>query len=331
MITNSNKAVLGASPAPLVRDPYSWGGPTYPSYDGLLQDAGGDQGGGSGGGTGGSPPPGGSGSPPPGEGGTGAPPAPEPGKEGKPPVDSEGLRNLRGAYEGLKGKYTPFEQLGASAEELGAAHKFHTEYNQQVADLAQQLGYQDEQIKSAVEQHGLAQTLQYLQQEQAKNESSKSQGDRDLETRLRSEIDKRFKPLQDAEQQRQLEVSSQRFDAGFDGLYGKRYAGDKTMSAEAKEVLYDNVSAALLDDPDALRGFQGGKDADLQRIFAEQGDRFDKMVQSEVQRELERVGAGGVPPGPGQPPKERPKVSLDDIILGTPAAEKVIPSLRQRS
>ncbi|MEE8608690.1 MAG: hypothetical protein V3S55_13875 [Nitrospiraceae bacterium] len=230
----------------------------------------------------------------------------------------------------MKGEHEPFKQLGATAEELGASHKFYTEYNKQITGLAQELQYPDEQIKSAIEQHGLIQTLQFLQQEKVKADGSKSQGDKDLETRLQSSIDRRLKPLQDAEQQRQLEVSSQRFDAGFDDHYGKRYKGEKAMSDEAKEILYDNVSAALLDDPDALGRFQAGKGADLERLFIAQADRFDKTIQAEVQRELQRVGAGGIPPGPGEPPAPRPKVSLEDIITGSPAAEKAIPSMRQR-
>ena len=326
------QAVLGASPAPLVRDPYSWGGPTYPSYDGRMEDPPAPAPGA--GSTGGPPPPGGS-APPPGAGDKGAPPAPgEPGT-GEPgpgkPADSEGLRNLRGAYDGLKGKHKPFEDLGATAEELGASHKFYTEYNQQISAIAQELDYPDEQIKAAIAQHGLAQTLQFLQQEKAKVDSGKSQGDKDLETRLQSSIDRRFKPLQDAEQQRQLEASSRRFDSRFDGLYGKRYTGEKALSDGGKELLYDHVSAALLDDPDALQRFQAGKGADLERIFAEQGDRFDKAIQAEVQRELERVGAGGVSPGPGQKGKPRDAtLTLDDIMLGTEKAQKAMPSLRER-
>ena len=325
------QAVLGASPAP-ERDPYSWGGSTYPSYDGRMEDPPAAPGGGNGG-NGGSTPPGGS-PPSPGAGGTGAPPAPgEPGK-GEPgkPADSEGLRNLRGAYEGLKGEHEPFKQLGATAEELSASHKFHTEYHKQITGLGQELQYPDEQIKSAIEQHGLIQTLQFLQQEKVKVDGSKSQGDRALETRLQAAIDRQLKPLQDAEQQRQLEASSQRFDAGFDGHYGKRYTGERALSDGAKEVLYDNVSAALLDDPDALSRFQAGKGADLERVFIEQADRFDKAIQAEVQRELERVGAGGRPPaGPGEGGKPRDKsLTLDDIMLGTEKAQKAMPSLRER-
>ncbi|KKL89753.1 hypothetical protein LCGC14_1911590, partial [marine sediment metagenome] len=80
---------------------------------------------------------------------------------------------------------------------------------------------------------------------------------------------------------------------GFDGLYGKRYTGEKALSDGGKELLYDHVSAALLDDPELARlttmtgenirpaqGFQviATSNEGIDRLDPALGDRFEAVL-----------------------------------------------------
>lgn len=240
-------------------------------------------------------------------------------KAGSPPVDgggaapaaagagpeSEGLRNLRTAYDGLKKNYEPWEKLGLKPEQVTQFKGVHESFFNRTAELAKQLNYDEAEVQEEFLKDPYG-TLQFLEQEAAK-----ATRDTDPAAKFKADLDKRVAPLEKRLQAQDLKEANARFDGEFDRLFAESFKDAKFEASTEADLLYDAAAQLFRMDREALGRLREGKVSDVAKYFNEAKGMLDAYYLARANRE------GGVSSAPGGKKGEeggKRKFKIDDII-----------------
>ena len=259
---------------------------------------------------------------PAGAGGGGAPAAaPVGGAQQQPGPESQGIAQLRTAYEGVKKELEPWSKLNVKPDEVGRFQGVYQKTFEEVAAIGRSLGYPDAEILEALQENPIA-TLDYLRNELAQAEQQQRQQqptDRDLRELTQQYVQDAIGPLQARENERMTREANALFERT---VYQAAVEAYKTEGIDANSVPPDEMflltsaaSEILKYDEDALRALKyKGETAAVQKAFTEAKTLLDKYY---IARSGRSGGVRAVSPQRGangqfQPGAKKP--SLDDII-----------------
>lgn len=226
-----------------------------------------------------------SGSPPAGSG------APSPGAA----AESPNIRQLREAYEKLKGEYEPYSKLG-KPEEIQTHVSIAQKLASESVEIGTRLGYEETEIRQALA-NDPAGTIAFLRQKAAEAEKTGAQPD--PQTLIKQMLDKELKPFRQAQEQQMIEKANGLFDTAFEAETKKLFA-DEAIPTEERSVLYDVASQMMSYDEKALQRLKfEGKTSDVAKYVNEARAFLDKYYLARSGRESKRIG--GKTPGSQQP------------------------------
>lgn len=237
-----------------------------------------------------------------------APPAGDGGKGGAPPApESEGIRNLRTAYDGLKEQYKPWETLGIKPEEAQRSHQVASTIQKSVAEMAKQLGYDEAEALEVFAEEPVK-TIQFLQKELAANPPKGPADTKDVEKLVEGKLKEALTPFEKEREERTATKANDLFNQTFDGL-AKEVFGEVQVPEAESNLLYDVTTALVKMDREALKGLRDGKTSSIAKYFKEAKDVLDSYYLARFSRE---TGTPTKPkPGAGGGGK---RLSLDEII-----------------
>lgn len=304
------------SPAQTYRDPYMWGGSSFPSYDGRLEDPSAA--------TPASPAPAAT---PAASPAASATPAASPAATG-PAVDwKTAPAQLRTAYEQTKAEHDKYLAIGKPEDIQSQVTQFKA-IQDQTFDLGRKLGYQDDELQEAFSKKPV-ETLIWLRQQAAARASAAPQRRTDPnapDKNLERLVDQRLAPVTEYLNQQATDAANGRFETEFGRLFTEAFPEGDT---ELKEFLFDFTSELMKYDSAALlRLKKEGKVSDIAKYFKQASDRFNTVHTKYQGYQQKRLG--GVKkddPTPAGPAK--PGFNLQDIIEGNANAVAAIPSMQR--
>jgi hypothetical protein len=302
----------------LHRDPLAWGGSSFPSYEGRLED-------------------------PPSSAAAPASPAPASSPAASPaapaapaasptapsataPVDWKSApAQLRQAYETTKAEHDKYLAIGKPDEVQAQVQQLQT-IRTQTFDLGKKMGFSDAEIGEAFARKPV-ETLLWLRQQAAQGRQPAApgaapQGPQDLEKM----IDERLSPVTTYLNQQATEAANSRFETEFTRIFNEAFPEGEN---DVKEFLFDFTSELMKYDQEALlRLKKEGKVSDVQKYFKTASDRLTNVFTKWQGYQQKRAGQkpGGVPQAAAP---AGPGYTLQDVIEGNENAIKNIPSMRR--
>lgn len=288
------------------RDPYAWGGPTYPSYAGSLHadpGAAGAPPAGSSAVPAGSPPAGSNaGSPPAGSAPAGSPPA--------GPSNEDNIRNLRTNYETIKKDHDRYASLG-KYEELESAHKVTQGLRTEAMTLGKQLGYSEQEIAEAFASNP-RKLLSFLDRKAAETGGRRPNAG-DPKQELARMVDEKTKPFTDFVNRQQTERAMSKFEGEFDRIHKEAFP--QGVPEEVEGLIYEGVSMLFMSNPTALEALKKeGKTGEIAQIYTKVKDTIQAAFVK-----WQAAQSGGAPPPPGGDQNKGGKRPTLDEMIDNPA------------
>lgn len=261
---------------------------------------------------------------------SGAPPAP--GSAAAPPPagapEPDGIKKLRETYETTKGQLEKYSQLGKLEEiqpRLTVAQNMWTE----ASKLGKGLGYDEGQISQAMQKDPVN-TLVFLRTKQADAAAARGPATTpNVDELVKHAIDKEVGPVKDYLNNQMTDQANSLFETTFNDLQATAFPEEQSVPQDVRDLIYDYTSEAMKYDADALKRLKlERKTSDVKKYFDEAKERVLKVCRAYAEHEQKRAGGGPPPPPPGKPGTGT-KLSLDDIISGSDAAVKALPSMRR--
>jgi hypothetical protein len=240
---------------------------------------------------------------------TGTPPEGSGGASPAPATESQGIRQLREAYENLKKEYEPYQKFG-KPEEIETRISGYTKAEGAVIEIGTQLGYTEDEIRQAF-QNDPTGTYDFLRTKMAEGGQNQSPEVQQLRKEL-ADIKKSLDPLKQSQEQQRMDQARVRFDEAVDAAI-KSVFKDETLSEDEKSYIWDDALSMLRLDKDAVnRLVNEGKTSDVVRFVTQARERADKIYLARSGRER-KSGSGEQRETQGQAAS---KLSIDDIIMG---------------
>lgn len=313
----SKSADQVASPT-TVRDPYMWGGTTYPTYEGRLDGAAVAE-------PVASPaastvPPAAAPTSPVG-GVPGGSPTPVASPVAAPNPNDANIATLRTNYERLK----PWESVAklGKPEQIQAAYQRHQALESEATQLAEALGYTTESLQEAFAEDPFD-VITHLRSEYKRQNPGHVDPKR-IESMVNQGLKKAMGPIQEQINKQQTDTALGKLEQEFSRLISDKELGlgDDTP-ADIKDELYNLVDMMMPDSVMAEIKFEG-KTSGVAAVFAEAKARLIKAVNSyntwQASRAARnpggnqggRAAGGGQGNGNGAPPASS-KLTLDQIM-----------------
>jgi hypothetical protein len=289
----------------------TWGGTSYPAYDGQANTA-----------VPAAPPaattPAGTGAPASGSPTGAGDGGPKPGASSTPTdANAENLRQLREGYES-------YSKLG-KPDELATSHQVYTNLHKTWLESATKLGYDAADFAKAFAADPVK-TIDVLRREAAAARTQQPRGQGNVEDLVKKHIDDALKPFHEQQNIAKTNEANSVFDKETNTLVSTDF---KDHPQEVKDFLYDMTSELLKMDEASIKELKfEGKTAGVKKAYAEAKDIFLRVVTAYNAHETKvRGGAGAAAAGTGGG-EGADKLSLDDIVNATPKAAKRIASFR---
>lgn len=298
----------------------NWGGPGYPTYDGLMSTAT-------------VTPPAGSppaatppaatpspaapsaGSPP-----AGTPPAAAPAATGTPSPNEENLRIIRESHERLR-ELGGYEAVKARVDRL-------TSMETEALTVGQKLQYSEQEIRQAFEADPTG-TLAVLRREAREAQAGRQREESQLpiQEQIRRAVEEATKPFNEQMNVQRTQEANQKFNTEAERLISEDYKDG--LPPEVKQMLLDWTAEVFKYDQAGLVALkEQGQIAPVAKAYAAAKEAFLKAYTG--YESYQRKKSGAAPPGTGGPVADRSKMpTIDDIIDGSAKAEAVMPSLRR--
>lgn len=240
-----------------------------------------------------------------GTGGNGVSPTPGsvPGSPSGTPAEfnwASAPAEFRGAYEDkkreleeLRGKYQPWEKLGAAPDQVAQTQQTWTRMSQEAEQLGQALGYDLNEVRQLFGQDPVA-VLAHLRQK------AQTQQSQPLDpTKIRSEVQRMLqeamRPMNEQYHAQREKEAEGRFDTTFERLYKNEFKDG--LPDKARQALYEMASNLMGEDADAIKRLMGGQTSDVAKYFTAAKERFLEVITAYNGWEQEKVK--------GHPPLER--------------------------
>jgi hypothetical protein len=239
----------------------------------------------------------------------GTPPEGSGGASPAPAAESQGIRQLREAYENLKKTYEPYEKLG-KPEEIQSRIATYQKIESAALDLGSELGYSEEDIRQAL-QNDAAGTLAFLRSKQAEGAQNQNPEVMALRKEL-ADIKKSIDPLRQSEEQRKMDSARNLFDSAVNAAIKSIYK-DEQLSEDEIDAIWEDSLQLMKSDKEAInRLVNEGKTSDVVRFVTKARERSDKAYLARVNRERKSGNTGAQ----GTQETTEAKLSIDDIIHG---------------
>lgn len=237
-------------------------------------------------------------------------------------TESQGIAQLRTAYESIKKEYEPWQNLGVKPEQVSQFQSVYQRTFEEVGSIGRALGYPDDEIIEALQENPVA-TLDYLRDEMARAQQGQQQdrGDAQLQDLIEQRVQEGIAPIQEWQNQRLTQEANSLFERTAYQLAAESFKKEGLDIANVPQdelfLLTSATSEILKYDEDALRALKyQGSTAAVQKAFTEAQTMLDKYYLARRGRD------GGAPAQRGAqqqqaqrgPNGQFKKPSLDDLI-----------------
>jgi hypothetical protein len=239
---------------------------------------------------------------------TGSSPEASGGASATPAAESQGIRQLREAYENLKKTHETYEKFG-KPEEIQTRIETYQKLESSALELGATLGYSEDEIRNAMQADPRG-TIEFLQRKQAEGGE---QNPEMLQLRRElAELKKSLDPLKQNQEQQKLDKARNLFDSTFNEAIKQVYKDENLSNDEMDQLWEDALNLFKQDQAAVKRLVEEGKTSDVQKFVIQARERADKLYLARSGRESK--SGGNINGKPIEAPTE--KLSIDDIIQG---------------
>jgi hypothetical protein len=237
---------------------------------------------------------------------------------GAPPQD-QGLKQLREAYEGVKAKFEPYEQLNVKPEQIKQYSGVYQKVYNEASAVGRELGYPDAEIAEALAEDPLR-TIEFLrnQVQAAQDQRAQAGGPEQLEDLVRQYVEPVLGPIQQRENQRMTDSANQLFEQTTRQLAVESFKAEGievgNIPPDEMDFLMTATSEILKYDDQALHSLKyEGKTSSVQKAFQEARTALDKYYLARSGREKAKLTPAR-PGAPAAPQNGGRKPTLDEMI-----------------
>jgi hypothetical protein len=258
--------------------------------------------------------------------------SPEEGSGSESPTETnQNIKQLRQAYDELKGKYEPFKDM--DPQSVQKHRNMVNAQTESAINLGLELGYTEDEIRKSLDDN-FDETIKFILRQQMKAEKEGKQSSPELKdlTKKISDLEKQVKGFDASRKQEQEKAATRLFDETFAANVKELFKGQNLSEDEYGPLRSEAIVLMYQDEAAMKRLLEEGKTSDIAKYAKKAVEMYDKRYLARRAREEKRGptlretesasdSGEGAPKGKIKHDKKY-KTSLEAFAAGDPEAMK---------